>query len=605
MKIERLSLLKGQVIPDIIDFFETNKIYLKTLPGIKATTNEINSKRHSLLVQPNKPVIVGKRKATYLKNKVFGVYEGIYVDDVISYMSNAKVKYKKIMVTPESLYKVIEAADFLGIDIYKDYFCLFDECDRTMKDVAFRKKIILPLDDFFRFENKAFISATAVIPSDPRFEEQQFTQVIIEPQYDYSKPISVITTNNASILLKETIEENRGKTICIFLNSIKAITSVIEDLQIKEISHIYCSKEKMLSLRTFGYHTFESIPNTENAIFGEINFFTCRFNSAVDMMMAVKPIVIMATNLHFARHSMIDPRSEAVQIVGRFRNGVEKIISITNIDTDLDAKTAEESMGYLSGCQESYQTIKTLMISANNDGARNTLKEALELITYSAFVNDDGSRNHYMFDNFIYEESVKEIFESKEAFQDAYYNSYFKPTFSEREYLISDKDYKVAKNGISIKALVQLIVSTIKKLVDNPSVYLIDNRDVVLKELEKSYPHIYEAYNILGEEELLKNSYSKKQIKDAVKKKIEVLDKSHFTFIHDLNYAFEDGYKATTKIIKNRMQAIIDKHNLSLKASIKLFQEYFKISPRTTIKQPDIKGYTVYSAKFNRNKDTK
>ncbi|TCC97493.1 hypothetical protein EZ449_21995 [Pedobacter frigidisoli] len=590
---------------DILKKLESNTIYFKVLPGIKATTLEIETDRHSLIMEANVPVIKGKRKATYLKRKVFGVYEGVNVDDVINYMSSSSVKYKKIMVTPESFFKVKEAAEILEIELFKEYYFLFDECDRTMKDVAFRKKIILPMDDFFKFKNKAFISATAVVPSDPRFIEQNFTQVILEPTFDYGKPVEVLITNNVSVLLKEKIQENQDSMLCIFLNSIQAITSVIEDLQIKKECHIYCSKEKMYTLKTIGYNTFDNVPSDDRSSFANINFFTSRFNSAVDIMMNVNPIVIMATNLFFARHTMIDPRSEAVQIVGRFRNGVDKIIAITNIDKDLDAKTHEESIGYLEGCEESYSTIKTLRNSANNEGAKNTLDEALALVKYSEFVNEDGTKNHYMFDNFLYEESVKTIFESEDNFKAAYCNNYFKPTFEERNYVISDKDYKVAKNGISIKSLVQLIVNTIKRLTENPMAYQVDNRDVVMKELERSYPHIYQAYHVLGEQELIKNSYSKKQMKDAVKKKIELIDKRNFSFIHDLNHAFVDGYKAATKIILKHMQAIIDKHGLNLRASIKLFQEYFKTSARTTIKQPDTKGYVVYSAKFNRDPDTK
>jgi len=605
LEIKSLQIHFGQVMADIVEKLESNTIYFKILPGIKATTLEIETDRNSLITVANVPVITGKSKATYLTRKVFGVYEGVNVDAVVDYMSNPKVKFKKIMVTPESFYKVKVAAEILGINVYKEYFFLFDECDRTMKDVAFRKKIILPMDDFFKFENKAFISATAVIPSDPRFIEQNFTQVIVDPKFIYSKPIDVITSNNVSLLLKEKIEENRNSTLCIFLNSIKAITSVIEDLQIKKECHIYCSKEKMYTLRAIGYNAYDKVPTDEKHPFASINFFTSRFNSAVDIMMNINPIVIMVTNLHFARHSMIDPRSEAAQIVGRFRNGVEKIIAITNIDQDLDAKTPEESIGYLDGCEESYSTIKTLRNSANNDGARNTLDEALKLVKYSEFVHEDGSKNHYMFDNFLFEESVKTIFESKENFRAAYRNKYFTPDFKEKEYVISDKDYKVAKGGVSIKLLVQLIINSIRKVTANPLAFQIDNRDVVMRELERSYPDIYRAYHVLGEEELIKNSYSKKQIKDAVKKKVELTDKRNFSFIHDLNHAFEDGYKAATHIILLRMQAIIDKHGLKLKATIKLFQEYFKTSPRTTIKQPDIKGYVVYSAKFNRNRDTK
>ncbi|MGY0039647.1 hypothetical protein [Pedobacter sp. NJ-S-72] len=250
----KIKLGKGHYMEDIMEALISNSIYFKVIPGIRATSMELNAKRHSIILEPNVPVIRGKRTKGF-----FGIYEGIYIEDIVNYMKNDKVVFKKIMVTPESFYKVMEAAEILDIDLYKEYFLLFDECDRTMKDVAFREKILLPLDDFFKFDRKAFISATAVLPTDPRFMENNFQQVLIEPTYDYRKEIDIIQSNNVSLSLKKLIEGHKDATLCIFLNSIRAITSVIEDLQIKAESQIFCSREKMYPLRSKGYNCDEQI----------------------------------------------------------------------------------------------------------------------------------------------------------------------------------------------------------------------------------------------------------------------------------------------------------------------------------------------------------
>lgn len=605
IETKKLEIHFGQVMADIVQELESNTIYFKVLPGIKATTLEIETDRHSILLQPNVPVIKGKKHAKYLKRKIFGVYEGVTVDDIVDHMSNDKIAFKKIMVTPESFQKVMQAAEILRINIYKEYFLLFDECDKTIKDVDFRKTIIRPMNDFFRFDQKAFISATAMFPSDPRFMEQGFTKVRIEPTFDYRKDVDVIVTNNVSLLLKEKIMELENDTICIFLNSLQAITMVIEDLKIKGESHIYCSKEKMYMLRSAGYNTFDNTPTDHRSGFAKINFFTSRFNAAVDIMLDYKPIVILATNLHLAKHSMIDPTSEAVQIVGRFRNGVSKIIAVSNIDEHLHTRTPSESLSFLDGCEESYNTIKMLHTSAKNDGAKETLEEALGLVTYSAFINDDGTKNHFMYDNFLYEESVKSFFQSAENFQNAYKSKYFSPTFQTKDYLISDENYLVSNGGVSLKALAEMVVNTINIATKSTNLYQIDNRAYVMKELEKSFPLLYKAYFILGEQELLKNSYSKNRIKEAIRLKIELEDKRNFGFIYDLSEAFEDGYRGTTSNIKSILKRLIEKHNLSLKPEIKLLQEYFKTSNRTTIKQPNVKGYVIQHARFNRKKDTK
>ncbi|RZK39884.1 MAG: hypothetical protein EOO90_17060 [Pedobacter sp.] len=604
-EITKLKMHFGQVMADILEKLESNTIYFKILPGIKATTLEIETDRNSILLQPNRPVIEGKRKAKYLKRKIYGVYEGVTIDQVVEYMSNDKIDFKKIMVTPESFRKVLQAAEILGINIYKEYFLLFDECDKTIKDVNFRKTIIKPMNDFFKFEKKAFISATAMFPSDPRFLEFGFKQVIIEPTFDYCKDVEVFITNNVSILLKEKITELANETLCIFLNSLQAITLVIEDLKIKDSCHIYCSKEKMYMLKSHGYNAFDNIPTDHRSGFAKINFITSRFNAAVDIMLNYKPTVILATNLHLARHSMIDPTSEAVQIVGRFRNGVSRIIAVSNIDEHLHTRTPNESLSFLDGCEDSYNTIKMLHTSAKDDGAKETLGEALELVTFSAFLNEDGTKNHFMYDNFLYEESVKCIFQSAENFQNAYISKYFNPSFETKDYVISDENYLVPSGGVSMKTLASLVVNTINLVTKSTNIYQIDNRAFVMKELEKSFPLLYKAYFILGEQELLKKSYSKNRIKEAIRLKIELEDKRNFGFIYDLSEAFEDGYRGTTVQIKGILKRLIEKHKLTIRPEIKLLQEYFKISNRTTIKQPDIKGYVIQNARFNRKKDTK
>ena len=75
------------------------------------------------------------------------------------------IEYKKIITTPESFYKIRKAAEELNINIYKTFFCLFDECEKVTQDVDYRRKISQPIYDFFKFEQKAFVSATPLLMS--------------------------------------------------------------------------------------------------------------------------------------------------------------------------------------------------------------------------------------------------------------------------------------------------------------------------------------------------------------------------------------------------------------------------------------------------------
>ena len=101
------------------------------------------------------------------------------------------------------------------IDMYTECFILFDECDKLVQDVHYRDSIREPMNDFFRFQNKALISATPIVPEkDSRFDG--FMRVLIQPDYVYRQKLKLITTNNVLETLQEVIEakaENRLTSI--------------------------------------------------------------------------------------------------------------------------------------------------------------------------------------------------------------------------------------------------------------------------------------------------------------------------------------------------------------------------------------------------------
>ena len=127
-----VSYGKVQHLSEVLPLIPTNTILCKTLTGIGATYGEIRSVRNSIIIEPNRPVIYGKCRAPKHKNdNLFGVYEGIYTQDIVNYIIKSQDMNKKIKIltTPESFYKVRTAFEQMGIDIRTDgYFLLFDEC---------------------------------------------------------------------------------------------------------------------------------------------------------------------------------------------------------------------------------------------------------------------------------------------------------------------------------------------------------------------------------------------------------------------------------------------------------------------------------------------
>lgn len=302
--------------------------------------------------------------------KVFGAYEGVQVEDIITYLTS-RITYKKLITTPESFSKVKEAIQLSGFNLYEEFFILFDECERIIQDSVYRKGIALPIDDFFKFKKRAMISATPLLPSDPRFKKYKFKYVKIKPTFMFKKHLKLVTTNSIILSLKKYLNNHPSENYFIFLNSTDVIASVIEALGVKNETSVYCARESVYKLKINDY------PNSHEKLkeFKKFNFFTSRFFSAVDIELAYKPTVIMLTDTTHAFHSILDPFTESIQILGRFRNGIKQAVHISTIDTNNVPKTQDEAKGYLEGCEEAYNELKKLRMAATSQGAIDTLNQ--------------------------------------------------------------------------------------------------------------------------------------------------------------------------------------------------------------------------------------
>ena len=122
MKTKKLLIEKGQYLSDILTEIPTNSIVSKTVPGCGATTLEIETKRNSIIIVPNVPVIHSKCDKY---PDLLGVYEGVSVQDIIDYLRTDH-PFKKLITTPESYQKIKMAMEKLEVDMFSDYFCLMD-----------------------------------------------------------------------------------------------------------------------------------------------------------------------------------------------------------------------------------------------------------------------------------------------------------------------------------------------------------------------------------------------------------------------------------------------------------------------------------------------
>lgn len=490
----------------------TNTILCKTLTGLGATHSEIKAPRHSIIIEPNRPVIIGKCKDPEHKNdNLFGVYHGIYTEDVIDYIESSNGKYLKILTTPESFHKVEEALRATDIEIRFNCFLLFDECHKIIKDSDFRDTISLPMDLFFECENKALVSATPIEFTDPRFESFEMVQIV--PEFDYSKDLFLHITNNVLQTVKETLDSLEGN-IFIFCNSTDMIYNLMKQLGLFDESAVFCSTNSVKKLKNDKDVKFKrAYEDWDVKNMKRYNWLTSRFYNAVDIKLDEQPNVIILSNCYFSEHTMIDPYTDAVQATGRFRNGVASIKHIVNVNSNLRVQTKEEIRAYVRGLEYAHNLLVQYRDTAPDAEKRSIWQEFVDNSPFDKFLID-GKKSYYKVDCYVDDEVVKGYYSHKDYLYSAYGQcNTFNVYMEERIYKLGDYERLQRDNPKHTKKEARMqIVEQLEMLGACETQMELQYR----QELVESDPFIVEAYETVGKEVIERLHYREKKIKEAM-----------------------------------------------------------------------------------------
>jgi hypothetical protein len=521
-----IDLPKGSYISEIEPFrstgIPTNSIIHKEVTGCGITTFEIQYALHnSIIILPNVPVIKDKvalHNKEYPKQEILGVHKGIDVHDIQVYLLK-DVRFKKILTTPEGFTKIVKAFDGELESMYKDYFLLFDECERIITDVAYRGKIAAPIEYFFKFQHKALVSATTLPFSDVRFKD--FKYYVIRPDYDHSQPLTLVSTNNVLSSLKLRIDQLQSDHVCIFINSTNGIYAITETLGVKSDSKAYCSQDSVVKLMEKRYmHASNELRAKEMV---KHNLFTSRYYSAIDIKLDYKPDVFIVSDIYFAPHSIIDPHTEAIQIAGRFRKGINTLTHITNFNPLMEVKTQDEAKSYLMGCLDTYEHIQELYNKESHKGRRDSYRFFVKESPLASFFND-GIRNSFMIDNDLNEERVKGYYLAKENLQEAYndVSNHFTLTFEDESYPVGDDDMYVLNHKETKVEKAKHVAHLLQRYTAKPGHYILFLSEAIQEQkniLTRRYPLVAEAVRLVGVDHLDKVGYDtdvlKKVIRDA------------------------------------------------------------------------------------------
>ena len=582
IQVSKNELDKVQYLTEVLPEIPTNTILYKKLTGLGATYGEITAKRNSIIIEPNVPVIIGKcNDPKHKDDTLFGVYEGVYTDDIVNYLEKSKKKYYKILTTPESFQKVKDAFEELEMSAHCSCFLLFDECHKLVKDADYRNNITLPIDDFFKFDQKALVSATPIELNDPRFKEQNFKMIEIQPTFDYKKELWLHHTNNTLQALKTVLskldnEEAAPLPICVFINSTDIIYSLMKQLDLLEDSAVFCAPKSVDKLKKNRFCNVYEEWNKDKM--KRYNFFTSRFFNAVDMELEEQPHVIMLTDVYFAEHTMIDPYTDAIQIVGRFRNGVSSITYISNTKKGLPQRSKEEIKGYLICSKEIYRTMKNFYDCATDRASRDAYRAALESLPFNRMLDRNGRENWFAIDNYMDEELMKNYFYDENSLYKAYDNCDSFIVYHAGYYcpLGDSERLKRENKSQSIKDKRKEIVRQLEMLGDCVTEMELEYK----RDLISADSFIVEAYDTVGKEVIEKLKYSKKKITEAMIQKQYSEKATGTEVIRLIKNSFTVGQKYTCKHIKEEITRIYALLNIHPPKTItsKTINDFFVVS---------------------------
>jgi hypothetical protein len=451
-----VSICEGERLLDALkrqgyNHLPSNCIINKTLPGLGVTYCELVSDRNSILIEPNVPSIKGKLG----KHKdVLGVYSGVNSRVIAEYLSNLSASRKKILTTPDGFFTIKEIMKELNINMYEDFFLFFDECEKDFFSEEFK-------EDFFHFRNRSFVTSIPFIVSDPLMEKHGFYILTLRPDYEYKQKLRLISTNNIVETLTSQISTLKG-SVCIFCHSIKTLDSLVCDIPLlREEGHIFYEKEGFSQLQ--GERVLPESHHTARSRW--FNLFDSHYYLAVDIKLPSPPHLILISDLFGDQPSFIDPRTEAMQIIGRFRRGVESVTHISNIDPDLSFYTPKQVHTWLKNAGKIYNGWLKKMETTHHEGARELLQEAIRQSRYARFVDKNGNLDLTRVAEFIDQETVKGFYTHIKLLQEAYeQTNCFEVSYTHEVHIFSDKDRLSLQRKLTQEGRNRLLLTRFEQL---------------------------------------------------------------------------------------------------------------------------------------------
>ena len=311
-KIEEIVVPSDKCyLREVMDVLPSHVLLNKGMTGCGGTTLELESPRNSIILVPTINLVENK---SMNNDKVFGLYGLVKDNELLRYLYDSTIKYKKIIATYDSLLKL------LGLEIVipniRDYFLLVDEYHTLFVYYKFRYGAMRYLLSAYKeFKDWCFMSATPLNEYNV-LEELKGIDIINMRWEDKARlDIKYSPTESALVLLQQRIYEclQSDYNLHIFFNSFRSIRKVIEKVeeQVGILDYrVVCS----YSRADRGVLRCKDI----NSDVCKINFYTATAHDGCDIFDENGKTIIVSDDTIIS--TMMDISIHIIQIAGRLRN---------------------------------------------------------------------------------------------------------------------------------------------------------------------------------------------------------------------------------------------------------------------------------------------
>lgn len=513
-----------------------NCLFHKGKTGCGGTTIALTNNKHYVISVPTQGLV--DNKVLGFDGKVIGFHSSMwfgYEDALKQYLRDESIKVKKIIVTHDSLPKVIEYINDSGLYDTKSHFSLLvDEYHTFILDYDYKKKAIdrLLSGDWMYgaaykyFNEYCFMTATPLM--DERYTLEEFKDLdVFKCEWEDVKRVKVILSNCKYSVLKDTVKlvnrflngEIEGNAY-FFVNSVDFIKTVVKECGMTDKDARAIWSKSNTTTTNVGLRNGESTDPPK-----KINFMTRTCFEGQDFLDEDGKTFIISDPKR--KYTLLDISTSVIQIVGRIRNSkynhtIEHIFKSSDQYFSRFNKSRED---FTADIEEEADRAKSLIDILNKIDKK---KKGRPLLNENKnYIRQDGEGEYYfdrnMFNHDMYAYFVRNIYSNEILINDTYSkNSY---DLEKNEYNNNEKLIKhVFDSGISFKEAVEDIERLDIKTINSSmlkSIYR-DTRSTYAKK----FPYILKAIDYLGYEEIRRLKFKTNEVKRKLDQRVGDFEKS-------------------------------------------------------------------------------